>query len=120
MVETNREFTGRSLGLWQKAAINLIALEQVVESAPDSRTLRDLGDWTWLRAFDDDDLREFIAEMREALLIAGHEESSATIEDTLYRWQVTAQELADPQRRRILLGLEDVRDEDFVDVARPE
>lgn len=103
-----------------KAAVNLVALEQAMDATPESRSLRDYGDWTWLRAFDDDDLQEFIAEMRDALLVAGREESPLTVADTLHRWRVTADELADPQRRSILLGRGNVRHEDFIDVARPE
>lgn len=80
---------------------------------------RDHVDWGWLRAFDDEDLREFIAEMREAVLVARREGSSALVEETLQRWRATAGELADPQRRRILLNLESLREEDFVEVARP-
>jgi hypothetical protein len=101
-------------------AVNLATVEHALGIAPKERSPHDYGEWPWLRVFDDDDLREFIAEMRDALLTADHNGSSAGVEDVIYRWRITADELADPRRRRILLGLDDVRVEDFVDVARPE
>lgn len=110
----------RTLATVVQAAVNLVALEQALALPAAARSPRDYGDWTWLRAFDDEDLHEFVADMRGALLVAGREESPATIEETLYRWRVTAGELADPRRRRILLGLESLQEEDFVEVARPE
>jgi hypothetical protein len=101
-------------------AVNLKMVEQALSVAPTERSPRDYGEWTWLRVFDDDDLREFVSEMRDALLTAGHNESSIIVDDVIYSWHITADELADPRRRRILLGLDNVRAEDFVDVARPE
>ncbi len=102
------------------AAVNLKMVEQALGVAPKECSPRDYGEWTWLRVFDDDDLREFVAEMRDALLTAGHNESSTIVDGVIYRWRITADELADPRRRRILLGLDDVGVEDFVDATRPE
>ena len=83
-----------------------MAIEQMREVEPANRSLRDFGDWTWLRIFDDEDLDEFVREMRDALLVAGREESSALLDETLDRWQITARQLADPQRRAILLTID--------------
>lgn len=69
--------------------------------------------WPWLRAFDAEDLREFAAELHQA-------ESSAAIADVLHRWRITAEQLADPERRAILLTRGDLREEDFIEVDRPE
>ncbi len=102
------------------AAVNLAALEQALGATPDARPRQYSGDWTWLRHLDDDDLHEFISNVRDALLAADRKQSPAPVDDILYRWRVTAEELADPDRRRILLGLDDLRDEDFVEVTRPK
>jgi hypothetical protein len=100
------------------AEVNLVTVEQALGVAPKERAPRHYGEWTWLRVFDDDDLREFVAEMRDALLTAGHSGSSTIVEDVIDRWRITADELADPRRRRILLGLDDVRVEDFTEGVR--
>jgi hypothetical protein len=76
------------------------------------------GEWPWLRVFDAEDLQEFIRELREALIVAGREESAALLQGTLHRWRVTAESLDDPLRRSVLLGPH--RAEDFVEVTRPE
>ena len=50
-------------------------------------------------------------------MIAG-EEATGLLDETLYRWRVTAEALEDPLRRAILLGAPGA--EDFVEVSRPE
>jgi hypothetical protein len=97
-----------------------MAIEQTLDVDRDVRSLRDYGGWTWLRLLDDEDIEEFVHEMRDALLVAGREESSALVGETLERWQLTAQQLSDPHRRAILLDREDISPDDFVEVTRPE
>ncbi len=101
------------------AAANLMAIEQMLEMESDRRSLRDYADWTWLRTFDDEDLHEFVHDMRAALLIAGREESDTPVQETLDRWHITARQIDDPLRRAILLGQEALTPDDFVDVMRP-
>jgi hypothetical protein len=101
------------------AAANLAALEHaLLPSVAAPLDVTAYGDWPWLRVFDAEDLREFTRELREALIIAGREESAALIDDTLQRWRVTAESLDDPLRRSVLLGPH--LPEDFVEVSRPE
>lgn len=76
------------------------------------------GEWAWMQAFDEEDLSTFIEEVRAALIAAAQEESLAPIEETIERWRITASVLEDGTRRGILLGV--YRDEDFVEVGRPE
>lgn len=98
---------------------NLFALEKLVETTVKSET-RDLGgtEWTWLRVFDADDLHEFIAEMRQAILEALRAEKLGLPDDVLQRWRVTALALEDPLRRSILVG--PIEEHDYVEVGRPE
>jgi hypothetical protein len=77
-----------------------------------------LGDWAWLAVFDENDLGEFLEEMREAFLSASRDESPTAVEETLEAWRVTAEALSDPARRDVLLG--EPRIDDFVEVTRPE
>ncbi|MHB8993291.1 MAG: hypothetical protein ACYC66_16855 [Chloroflexota bacterium] len=57
-----------------RATANLLAIELSREQDPDRRlALPELGDWTWLREFDDGDLDEFVGEMRRALVVASRE-----------------------------------------------
>lgn len=114
------EYRFRTLTTILSATANLMAIEQMLDVDRDARSLRDYGDWTWLRLFDDEDIDEFVREMRDALLVAGREESSTPVGETLERWQVTAQQLSDPQRRAILLDRENISPDDFVEVTRPE
>ncbi len=102
-----------------RAAANLATLEHALQTgAAVPLDLAAFGEWPWLRTFDAEDLQEFIRELQEAIIAAGREESAALLEDTLHRWRVTAEALDDPLRRSVLLGAH--RDEDFVEVGRPE
>ncbi len=101
------------------ATANLMAIEQMLDVESGRRSLRDYADWTWLRTFDDEDLHEFVHDMRTALLIAGREESVTLVQETLDRWHMTARQIDDPLRRSILLGQETLAPDDFVDVIRP-
>lgn len=118
LVVPERRF--RALTAAVSATANLMAVEQMLDIGPAARSLRDYGDWTWLRIFDDEDLHEFVRDMRDALLVAGREESSALVDETLERWRITAQQLSDPRRRAILLDRESINPDDFVEVGRPE
>jgi hypothetical protein len=107
--------------LWVVARViaNLCTVKCAITDAT-GRTpdLNELGEWTWLRVFDREDLEEFVSEMSEALLVAAREETADLIDETLHRWRTTAKALDDPLRREVLLG--SPRDEDFVEVKRPE
>ncbi len=101
------------------AAANLLTVEAALEAdRAEASDLSQHGEWTWLRAFDTDDLREFVGELRQAIVVAAREESPDLIEETLQRWRTTAEALADPLRRQILLGGD--RPDDYVEVSRPE
>jgi hypothetical protein len=79
------------------------------------------GDWTWLRHVDEDDRHEFKNEMQHLLALGLRERSQAaldTVGQALDAWRATAEALADPQRRGVLLGPH--RDDDFLEVSRPE
>ncbi len=78
----------------------------------------DFGDLTWLRYLDDDDLAQFVTELRQTLSLAYHDDDLALLVDAVAEWKATADELADPARREVLLGAVDAAD--FVEVARPE
>ncbi|MGH3907885.1 MAG: hypothetical protein ACRDTE_27465 [Pseudonocardiaceae bacterium] len=82
------------------------------------RTSADFGDLTWLRHFDEDDLAEFVSELRQTLSLAYHDNDLAALVDAIADWKATAEELADPARHEVLLGAVDSAD--FVEVARPE
>jgi hypothetical protein len=71
--------------------------------------------FAWLRSsgFDPDDQREFVRDLTEA--VAGTPDDIAEV---IREWRLTAEALADPTRREILLG--DNTDADYVEVQRPE
>jgi hypothetical protein len=59
-------------------------------TSEESAATGDYGEWTWLHAFDDEDLTKFMNEIRDALIVAAREESAELLEETLYRWRTTA------------------------------
>jgi hypothetical protein len=102
-------------------AANLAAVERVLEGPADRPAdrpdLLQYGDWTWLRVFDRDDLREFARDVREAIIVAVRERSCTLLDEQLRAWRVTAQQAEDPVLRAVLRAgpVED----DFVEVGRP-
>lgn len=80
-------------------------------------SVTDLGELAWLRAFDEEDLGEFLGELHEALVVANADQDPSRLEGCVAAWRVTARQLEDPLRRRILLG--ERSDPDFEDAPRP-
>ncbi len=80
-------------------------------------TVTDLGDLAWLRVFDLDDLREFTDELHEVLVTAHADRSADSLKDCVAAWRITARQLEDPLRRKVLLGTHDP--ESFEAVERP-
>ena len=100
------------------AATNLAAVERAVEAIEThGRESADLGDWGWLHALDAADLREFVDEMRAAIVVGAREGSSDLLDEQLAAWKVTAAQADDPIFRSILRG--GANEEDFVEVGRP-
>jgi hypothetical protein len=77
------------------------------------RVPRDFGDLTWLRHFDDGDLATFISEVRAAVSVAYHDDDLTELDQLVRDWRTTADELADPARRHVLLGA--FAEDDFVE-----
>lgn len=95
---------------------------EVVERArtkpPSDRVPSDFGDLTWLRHLDEDDLATFVVEVRASVSLAYHDDDLSELEQLLYDWRATADELADATRREVLLGGFDPGD--YVETARPK
>lgn len=81
------------------------------------RVPSDFGDLTWLRHLDDDDLATFLTEVRAAVSVAYHDDDLTELEQLVRDWRATADELADPARREVLLGGFDPAD--YVEASRP-
>jgi hypothetical protein len=93
-------------------------VERARAKPPEDRVPRDFGELTWLRHFDDDDLATFIAELRAAVSVAYHDDDLTELDQLTRDWRATAEELADPARRDVLLA--DFAAADLVEVGRPE
>ncbi len=104
-----------AVSLW---ADRLGVVERAQTKSRIERTPTDFGDLTWLRHFDDDDLAEFVSELRQTLSLTYHDNDLTSLVDAVADWMATAEELADPARREVLLGTVDSAD--FVEAARPE
>jgi len=99
-------------------AANLATVERMLEVSADRRPdLHEFGEWSWLRVFDADDLREFVRDVREGIIVAAREGSTVLLDEHLHAWRVTASEAADPLFREILRtgAIED----NFVEVRCP-
>ena len=110
-----------ALETFARFAMNLLSLERALEAAqPVNEASLDLSghEWSWLRVLDLADLREFVADMRQQLVLAMREDRLDLLEELLYRWRATTRSLDDPIRRSVLLS--PLRPEDFVEVKRPE
>lgn len=106
-----------ALGQVVQAAALLARVERTLEEQGAPLEAHVLGEWSWLRVFGAEDVRAFIAEIREAITLAAHQESSALLETQVAAWQTTARQLADPVQRRTLLGAPSGAD--FVEAQSP-
>jgi hypothetical protein len=97
---------------------HLDTAQQALAKPADDRVPRDYGDLTWLRHLDDDDLATFIAELRAAVSLAYHDDDLTELNQLAADWRTTADELADPARRHVLLG--GFAAGDFTEAQRPE
>lgn len=99
---------------WHEALNTVVIALQVPR---EERSRSSYGELTWLRHLDDDDVSEFISEMRDVVAATYHDEDLAELRRTVHEWKVTATELSDPDRREVLLGQSGA--DDFVEVGRP-
>lgn len=100
------------------AAANLAAVERLAEAVhrrdPD---VAEYGEWSWLRVFEAEDLRNFIRDVREAIIVGVREESTALLDEQLRAWRVTAEQAEDPLFVSILKA--GFSEDDYVQVSRP-
>jgi len=78
----------------------------------------DLGELAWLRAFDTDELREFLDELHQALIASYADRTSDALDQCVAAWRTTAQQLDDPLRRSVLRG--PLSQESLTEVTRPD
>ncbi|MGH3979686.1 MAG: hypothetical protein ACRDRZ_11915, partial [Pseudonocardiaceae bacterium] len=88
-------------------ADRLGVVERAQTKSRAERQPADFGDLTWLRHLDDEDLAQFVTELRQTLSLAYHDEDLTSLDNAVVDWKATAEELADPARREILLGTAD-------------
>jgi hypothetical protein len=91
--------------------------ERALAKSTADRVPRDFGDLTWLRHLDDEDLATCIAELRDAVSVAYHDDDLTELDQLVRDWRITADELADPARREALLG--SFNPNDFAEAERP-
>ncbi len=80
-------------------------------------SVADLGDLAWLRVFDLDDLKEFLADLEDALFAAHADRNADALRSCVADWRTTAVQLEDPLRRRVLLG--PLNEDEFVPADAP-
>lgn len=99
------------------AMANYVQLERIV-AAGRSFDPAELGDWTWLRHFDLEDLEAFVHELRGEFIAATRERDARGLRDVIAAWRTTSDQLRDEARREVLLGAVD--ESTMVEVARPD
>jgi len=72
----------------------------------------------WLGTFDDEDRALCLDELWHALRQVRAEEDRSKFDETLRAWRMTTEALADPERRKVLLGAVEVGD--FIVADRSE
>jgi len=101
------------------AAANFMLVEErIAHGGGATLAPAELGEWTWLRHLDVEDLAEFLKDVREALIVVVHESEPTQLLTALREWKATAEALADELSRSTLLGSVDA--DDLVPAARPE
>ncbi|WP_439681776.1 hypothetical protein [Embleya sp. MST-111070] len=103
----------QSVSDWSRHLMRLTTLAEGVERP----TVDQLGELAWLRAFDNEDLQEFVSDMKQCLVAAHADGDPQVLEDCLNDWRTTAKQLEDPLRRSVLLGRHEPSD--FVSAPRP-
>lgn len=104
-----------------QVASNLLTLLEALSIPEEERPALAYGDWTWLRHLDESDRLDYKSEILHLLAMALRERSQVALSavgGAIDVWRTTAEALADPNRRAVLLGTHN--DEDFIEVARPE
>lgn len=114
MLPESRVLVLEGLSLWNSAYLRL---EQLIRRG-ETPTVSDFGELAWLRAFDSDDLNEFVSDLHDALVAARADDNLEVIEALVHEWRVTAAQLSDPLRRSILTGTMDP-DRDLATAHRP-
>lgn len=114
MLRESRLTLLEALAEWGTAGLRL---EGLLERAT-VPTVADLGSLAWLRVFDHEEQREFLAELHDALLVAHADEDVSALEACISDWRTTARQLEDPLRRSVLKGR--LTADDLVDVTRPD
>lgn len=105
----------RSIGA---AAANLAAVERLAEAVRTREPeVTQYGEWSWLRVFEAEDLRDFIRDVREAIIVGVREGSNALLDEQLRAWRVTAEQAEDPLFASILKA--GFSEDDYVEVSRP-
>ena len=99
-------------------AVRMFQAYLVASVAIDRRARRaaEFGPLAWLVYLDEDDQRECLAELRDALALYLEGEHKVVTE-VIAAWRTTAIQLSDSTRRAILLG--DPTDDDFQEVGEP-
>lgn len=97
-------------------AVQLFAADAVLASGEPVAPAR-LGALAWLAEFDDDDRKEALAEIRDALALTVAHNDPEPLRAALHAWQVTASTMRDPLRFAVLTGTPS--DDDFAEASEP-
>lgn len=100
-------------------ASEFLALDRAMPlTTAEGREAVRISPWPWLADLNDEDLDQFVTELRESLLVAFKTGAIKPTERLIAEWRATAEQLSDPARRRILL--EPLNANDYVAVRPPE
>lgn len=99
-------------------ATEFLALDRAMPlTTPEGQDAVRVSPWPWLANLDDDDVAQFVMELRESLLVAFKAGTIKATEQLIAEWRTTAEQLTDPAGRQILLA--PLNPNDFVAVQAP-
>lgn len=107
-----------NLDLYRKWTETQRRLRSLLDSGRDI-TIAELGELAWLRTFDREDIKEFCEELDDYIIACFADGDFSALDACIKDWRITASQLEDPLRRRVLLA-QGIHSEEFEDVSRPE
>ncbi|KAB8287100.1 hypothetical protein DSM100688_1875 [Bifidobacterium ramosum] len=106
----------QNLEQYNQWSLHLERLRRIIASGR-RPSIAELGELAWLRVFDNEDLESFCEDLSDQLIACSADEDYSQLEQMIKEWKVTAGQLEDPLRKRILLH-NGVDPDDFDD-AKP-
>ncbi|TPF77654.1 MULTISPECIES: hypothetical protein [unclassified Bifidobacterium] len=92
----------QNLEKYSQWSVQLERLRRIVNSSR-RPSVAELGELAWLRVFDNEDLESFCDDLSDQLIACSADGDYSQLDQMIKEWKITAGQLEDPLRKRILL-----------------